>query len=86
MNKEIKKGDIVIYKTPDNKVKIDVKLDRETIWLSLNQIAQIFNTDKSGISRHIKNIFDSKELDKNSTVAKIATVQKEGGGFLLHKD
>jgi hypothetical protein len=54
-------------------------LEKETIWLSLNQIAALFNTDKSGISRHIKNIYKSGELSPEATVAKIATVQKEGG-------
>ena len=76
--KEIKKGEIVIYQSSNKRIKIDVKLDQETVWLSLNQIAEVFNTDKSGISRHIRNIYKSGELDKNSTVAKIATVQIEG--------
>ncbi|MBI2053750.1 MAG: virulence protein RhuM/Fic/DOC family protein [Candidatus Staskawiczbacteria bacterium] len=77
-NKELKKGEIIIYKTPDKKIKIDVKLEQETVWLSLSEIARVFNTDKSGISRHIKNIYKLGELNKNSTVAKIATVQIEG--------
>ena len=77
-NKELKKGEIIIYKTPDKKIKIDVKLDQETVWLSLNEIARVFDTDKSGISRHIKNIYKLGELNKNLTVAKIATVQIEG--------
>lgn len=78
MKKEVKKGEIAIYQTPDKKVSVNVSLDKETVWLSLNQIASVFNTDKSGISRHIKNIYESGELNKESTVAKIATVQKEG--------
>ncbi len=73
-----RKGEIVIYQTHDKKVRIDVKLNQETIWLSLNQIAEVFGTNKSGISRHIKNIYESGELYKDSTVAKIATVQIEG--------
>jgi len=52
--------------------------EHETIWASLDQIAKLFGRDKSGISRHIKNIFSSGELDENSVVAKIATVQTEG--------
>ena len=81
MKKEIinnKKGEIVIYQVSKNETKIEVKLEQETAWLSLNQIASLFETDKSGISRHIRNIFKSNELNKNSTVAKIATVQTEG--------
>ena len=75
----IKKGEIIIYKTSKNEVDLKVRLEKETIWLNLNQIAYLFNTDKSGISRHIENIYQSGELKRRSTVAKIATVQKEGG-------
>lgn len=77
MNKN--KGDIIIYKPKGKEVEIRVKLKKETIWLGLNQIATLFNADKSGISRHIKNIYKDKELNKKTTVAKIATAQKEGG-------
>lgn len=77
-NNELKKGEIVIYQTPDKKVEVRVALDRETVWATLNQIADLFSTDKSGISRHIKNIYESGELAEKATVAKIATVQREG--------
>jgi len=73
------KNDIVIYKSKDKEIELRVRLKRETIWLSLNQIAALFNTDKSGVSRHIKNIHKDKELNIESTVAIFATVQKEGG-------
>ena len=72
------KGDIIIYKPKSKEVEIRVRLEKETIWLALNEIATLFDTDKSGISRHIKNIYENKELNKKATVAKIATVQKEG--------
>ncbi|MBU4360275.1 type II toxin-antitoxin system death-on-curing family toxin [Patescibacteria group bacterium] len=80
----ISKGEIVIYRAKDGIARLDVKLDldKETVWLNLNQIALLFNIDKSGISRHIKNIFDSHELDETPTVAIFATVQKEGGRFI----
>ena len=71
---DIKRGEIVIYKTAKNEVDLKVRLEKETIWLNLNQISFLFNTDKSGISRHIENIYRSGELAKKSTVAKIATV------------
>jgi death-on-curing family protein len=77
MGEEIKKGEVIIYKTksgPD----LDVRLEKESVWLSLNHIASLFSTDKSGISRHIKNIYKEEELDNKSTVAKFATVQIEG--------
>jgi hypothetical protein len=72
------KGEIVIYKASDGSTQLDVKLERETVWLSLNQIALLLQKDKSVISRHINNIHKEGELDKNPTVAKFATVQIEG--------
>ena len=75
----MKKSEIKIYETPDGKTSIEVKLEKETVWLNLNQISELFERDKSVISRHINNIYKEAELDKHSTVAKIATVQKEGG-------
>lgn len=75
---EIKKGEVIIYKSKEGP-RVKVRLEKETIWLNLNQIADLFDTDKSGISRHIKNIYQNKELKQNLTVAKIATVQIEGG-------
>jgi prophage maintenance system killer protein len=71
-------NNIEIYQAPNVEIEFKGDLTNETIWASLDQIAKLFNRDKSGISRHIKNIFSSEELDKDSTVAKIATVQIEG--------
>jgi prophage maintenance system killer protein len=71
-------GEIVLYRSPDGEVRLDVKLERETVWLSLDQMAKLFGRDKSVISRHLRNVFVSKELDRKATVAKNATVQKEG--------
>ncbi|MBI2041745.1 MAG: virulence protein RhuM/Fic/DOC family protein [Candidatus Nealsonbacteria bacterium] len=75
---EIQKGEIVIYRTTKNEVELKVKLKKETVWLSLDQMAFLFNRDKSVISRHIKNIFQEKELNKNSVVAKFATTAADG--------
>ncbi|MDH3269357.1 MAG: virulence RhuM family protein [Ignavibacteria bacterium] len=72
------KGEIILYKTPLGETEIDVKLEAETVWLTLNQMASLFEKDKSVISRHIRNIFIEKELGRISTVAKFATVQTEG--------
>ena len=83
MKKEnFKKGEIIIYKTSKNEVSLDVRLEEETVWLNLNQLSILFDTDKSGISRHIKNIYKDEELDKKATVAIFATVQKEGGRII----
>lgn len=70
---------IKIYQSEDGKTEISVQLDKETVWLSLNQIVDLFNRDKSVISRHINNIFNERELLREATVAKYATVQNEGG-------
>jgi prophage maintenance system killer protein len=69
---------IVIYEVENGQTHIEVQLDKDTLWLNLLQIADLFERDKSVISRHLKNIFDTGELDKNATVAKNATVQIEG--------
>ena len=74
---EFKKGKIVIYKSKDGP-KLDVRLEEETIWLTLNQIAFLFNVQKAAISKHIKNIISSGELNEKSTVSKMETVQMEG--------
>lgn len=73
-----KKGGIVIYKNPRNEVELKVKLEQETVWLSLDQMAFLFGRDKSVISRHIKNIFKEKELDRKSVVANFATTAADG--------
>lgn len=73
-----KKGEIIIYKTSQNEVELKVKLDNETVWLSLDQMAFLFDRDKSVISRHIRNIFDEKELTQNSVVANFATTATDG--------
>ena len=69
------KNEIVIFKNQN--VKLEVNMKDETVWLSLDKMATLFDRDKSVISRHIKNAFE-EELDRSSTVAKFATVQKEG--------
>ena len=72
------KGDIIIYQTEDGLTKIDVKIEKETVWLSLDLMAELFQRDKSTISRHIKNIFKEVELSPVSVVAKFATTAADG--------
>ena len=72
------KGEIVIYNAASGKTNLEVKLQDETVWLNLNQVAQLFGRDKSVVSRHIRNIYKEKELSEKSTVAFFATVQQEG--------
>ena len=75
------KNEILMYTTEDGTIKIEVTMDSETVWLNLNQMCELFQRDKSVISRHIKNIFSEGELEENSTVAYFATVQNEGEKF-----
>lgn len=72
------KGQILLYQTPDGESHIEVRLQEETVWLSLEQMAELFQRNKSTISRHIKNVFEEGELQPNTTVAFFATVQMEG--------
>jgi hypothetical protein len=71
-------NNIIIFKTDDEKISVDVRFYEETVWLTLDQMAALFEKNKSTISRHIKNIYDENELVESSTVAKFATVQTEG--------
>jgi len=73
-----KESNILMYKTEDGITKIEVTYDNETVWLSIDQMAELLQRDKSTISRHIKNVYDEGELIRQGTVAKFATVQKEG--------
>ncbi len=75
---EENKGQILLYQTPDGESRIEVTLQGETVWLSLDQMAELFQRNKSTISRHIKNVFEEGELNADSTVAFFATVQIEG--------
>ncbi len=75
---DLTKGDLIIYEDENDTIEIEAFLYNETIWLPLNKIAELFEKDKSDISRHINNIYNEDELNKNSTVANFATVQNEG--------
>ena len=70
-------GDIIIYQTEDGLTKIDVKVENETVWLSQQQMSELYNTTKQNISIHIKNIFEEDELSEDSTVKEFLTVHNE---------
>ena len=72
------KNSILIYTTEDGLTKIDTTFDGDTVWLSIDQMAELFQRDKSTISRHIKNIFAEGELERDSVVAKFATTAADG--------
>ena len=69
---------IAIYTSEDNVISLDVKLEKETVWLSQSQMALLFDTDRTSILRHINNVYKIGELERESTCAKIAQVRKEG--------
>ena len=72
------KGQFLLYQTPDGDSQIEVKLQNDTVWLSLDQMAELFQRNKSTISRHIKNVLEDGELQEKATIANFATVQNEG--------
>ena len=75
---EENKGQILLYQTVDGESRIEVTLCNDTVWLTLDQMAALFQRNKSTISRHIKNVFESGELQENSVVAFFATTTKHG--------
>lgn len=76
---------IVVYKSNDGIVQLDVQVADETVWLTLNQLAMLFDRDKSVISRHLRNIYAEGELSREATVAKNATVQNESGRMVVRQ-
>lgn len=84
-NKQIPQSNIIFYTTPAGDVKIEVFFQDETVWLTINLIAELFGTTKQNISSHLQNIFNTNELKKTSTVKKILTVQKEGSRKVSRK-
>lgn len=78
MNEQPNNGNIILYQTEDGKSRIEVTLCNDTVWLTADQMAELFQRNNSAISRHIKNVFEDGELNPDSTVAFFATVQNEG--------
>ena len=76
---------IEIYQTEDGKIQLDVRLENETVWLTQAQMAELFQTDRTSIVRHINNIYKTEELQRESTCAKIAQVQIEGNRKVSRK-
>ena len=76
---------IVVYKSNDGIVQLDVQVADETVWLTLDQLTMLFDRDKSVISRHLRNIYAEGELTREATVAKNATVQNRKWKFGNHR-
>ena len=78
MSEEMNRGEVIVYQSKDGLTRVDVKMENETVWLSLDQMAMLFGRDKSTISRHLKNIFAEGELEQKSVVANFATTAADG--------
>lgn len=72
------KGEIILYQTEDGESRIEVRLQGDTVWLNLDQLAELFQRNKSTISRHIRNVFEDRELSKDMVVAYFATTTQHG--------
>jgi hypothetical protein len=77
----MQKNEIVMYQANELTSRIDVRVEDETVWLNLNQITELFDRDKSVISRHITNVFKEGELEKDLVVAKYATTAADGKSY-----
>jgi len=71
-------SEIIIYQNPDGNIKIDVRLEEETVWLTIEQMAMLFGKGRSTIAEHVTNVYEEKELEQNSTCRKFRQVRKEG--------
>lgn len=76
-------NEIMLYQSEDGQTKVEVRMEGETVWLTLNQLAELFQRDKSVISRHIKNVFEEGELSPEPVVAKNATTAADGKTYLV---
>ena len=79
MDKELQKGEIIIYTSEDGSISLDTKLENDTIWLTQKQMAELFGVKTPAINKHLNNIYNECELDKNATVSILEIVQIEGG-------
>ena len=84
MVKKEEKGEIVLYQ-PEGEVRLEVRVENETVWLTQAQMAVLFNTDRTSITKHIRNIYQTGELEEISTCAKIAQVRIEGEREIARK-
>jgi hypothetical protein len=77
-NDELPKGEILVYQAEDSRIKLDVRLEDETVWLTQQLVAELFQTTVPNISMHIRNIYEEGELSPEATVKKFLTVRREG--------
>ena len=84
MTPQPNRGEIVIYRAPDGALVLPVKIERESVWLTQNQIAELFGVKKAAISKHISNIVNSHELELNQVVSKMETTAADGKNYLVN--
>ena len=78
LNMTVPKGEVILYKDKDGEIKLDVRLEKDTVWLNQKQMGILFAKDSDTIGKHIKNIFEEGELEESPTTANFAVVQNEG--------
>src|SRR3990172_1425233 len=78
LKEESSQSQLILYQTEDQQIRLEVRFEGETVWLTQNQMAELFQTTKQNVSLHINNIFDECELDRAATVKEYLTVQQEG--------
>ena len=72
------KGEILVYQSEEGKIQLDVRLERETLWMTQSEMAQLFQCSTDNISLHLKNIYDERELDPSATTEEFSAVRQEG--------
>ena len=77
----LQQGEIVIYQSDNGNIKIDVKIEDETVWLTQTQIVELYQTSKSNVSEHIKHIFEDDELDEKAVVRNFRTTASDGKNY-----
>jgi hypothetical protein len=77
VTREAPSGEVIVYETPDGGVRVEVQLDRDTVWLTQRQMADLFETSTDNISLHLKNVFADKELEEPATTEDFSVVQAE---------
>ncbi|MGE0853844.1 MAG: RhuM family protein [Hyphomicrobiaceae bacterium] len=82
-NASTDRQEIALYTAPGGKAEVEVRVEGDTVWLNLNQLAELFGRDKSVISRHLRNIFASRELERRAVVAKNATTAADGKTYMV---
>lgn len=78
-------GEVLLYEAPDGEVRVDVRLDHETVWLTQEQMGRLFGRERSVITKHVRNVFREGELEPEATCAKFAQVQTEGERTVTRK-